>query len=189
MSSVTAIANRALSLLGHAPIISLDDLTPESEEVKRVLPFVLDSVFRSHPWNCLVARKSLATVVDVPVYEYSYSYALPSDCVRVLDVVTDNRERYVIEGKRLLSNAGPEIKLRYVKHSDDPNLYDGLLREALATYLALTMCEKITQSNTKKQLLVDDFKRVILEARRVDGQENPPSRMANDTWLLSRQWF
>ena len=189
MSSVTAIANRALSLLGHAPIISLDDLTPESEEVKRVLPFVLDSVFRSHPWNCLVARKSLATLVDVPVYEYSYSYALPSDCVRVLDVVTDNRERYVIEGKRLLSNAGPEIKLRYVKHSDDPNLYDGLLREALATYLALTMCEKITQSNTKKQLLVDDFKRVILEARRVDGQENPPARFAQDSWLTARLWY
>jgi hypothetical protein len=189
MSSFTAISNRALSLLGHGPIISLDDLTPESEEVKRVLPFVLDSVFRSHPWNCLVVRQSLAATSGTPVYEYSNSYALPSDCIRVLDVVTDNNDRYVVEGRNLLTNAGPEINLRYVKHSEDPNLYDGLLREAIATYLALTLCEKITQSNTKKQLLVDDFKRVILEARRVDGQENPPARFAADTWVTARHWL
>ena len=188
MSSFTAIANRALSLLGQNPIVSLEDKTPAAEEINRVMPFVLDSVFRMHPWNCLVVRKSLAPTNDLPVYEYDYQYNLPSDCLRLLDVSTETDSRYTVEGRRILTNAGPEIFIRYVAESLDPNQYDGLLREALAAYLAATICERITQSNNKRDLANMELDKALAHAKRVDAQENPPVGFKEDSWISSRYW-
>jgi len=188
MASLTDIANRALSLLGQAAIVSLNDKTPESEEIRRVLPFVLDSVYRMYPWNCLSKRVVLAPLTTPPVSTYSYAYRLPSDCLRVLEVEMDSHTKYRVEGRDLLCNAADEVRLRYVQYTEDPNLLDGLLREVIAYYIAVSLCERITQSNNKADLMRRGFNEVLRYAVRADSQENPPVRFAESSWLRARYW-
>lgn len=188
MASFTSITNRALSLLGQAPIVSLDDKTPESEEVNRVLPFVLDTVFRMHPWSSLRTRKSLAPTTTKPVYGFEYAYNLPADCLRLIEVVSEGRTKYSLEGRQILTNEGPEIFIKYIAEIKDPNKYDGLLREALACYLAYTICERITQSNSKRELAMREFENALNMARSTDSKENPPTPQQTDTWVQARFW-
>ena len=40
---------------------------------------VRDSLFRSHPWNCLTKRVELARDTDTPSWGFSYQFTLPAD--------------------------------------------------------------------------------------------------------------
>jgi hypothetical protein len=191
MTSVVGICNRALQRLGQPAITSLGDNTPASDACNLAWPFVRQTVFRDHSWNCLVARKSLAASQTTPAYEYSNEYPLPSDCLRVLQVLTGEAlitNQYTVEGRSILFNGDGGLFIRYVKDEEDPVKYDSLLVEALASYMAMTLAEELTQSNTKRQLAMDEYKNTVQMAKRVDGQETPPVRWQESDWLISRRY-
>ena len=58
-TSSVDICNSALNIIGASNIISLDEDSKAGRICKQRYPNVRDSVFRSHPWNCLVNRVQL----------------------------------------------------------------------------------------------------------------------------------
>ena len=80
-------------------------------------------------------RVQLARNSTAPVIEYSYAYALPSDCLRVLkvhngttDSIASNID-YKLEGRNVVTDEGT-VYLIYIALDTDPNNYDAYLREA-----------------------------------------------------------
>ena len=63
---------------------------------------------------------------------------------------------------------------------------DALFREALATKLAIEICEEIAQSNTKNADLKDDYRDIINRARKANAIENVSAEPPEDTWLTVR---
>lgn len=170
------IWNQALSLLGERPIAALDSAGPASRILELHWETVRDSLLRGHRWNFARKRASLTASETAPAFGWGYSYPLPSDCLRVLELngiqaaMTD--ADFELEGANLLTNAD-EAKIVYVYRVTDPTLYDSLFTEALAIKLAIACCLEITQSNSKKAELLKELEGLSLpEAVVVDAQES-----------------
>ncbi|MEZ5665877.1 MAG: hypothetical protein R3F55_00245 [Alphaproteobacteria bacterium] len=190
MASVVEICNRALDKLGEPPIVSLDDDVKASRACARLFAAVRDAVLRDHPWNCAIARALLPAEAQAPAWGFARAFPLPVDCLRVLAVAPDDggpEPRWTVEGRAVLTDAPAPLAIRYLRRIADPNLFDPLLAEALAARLALELCEALTQSNTKRQLLADDNDAVLARARAADGQEGVPPAPAESPWVLARR--
>ncbi len=131
------------------------------------------------------AYTSVGTVTKIPAFDYSYWFALPSDCLRVLSVGDDLYE-YKIEGGRLLYNSD-EADLKYVAQITDTTAFDSQFVQLLALALAVKISVKLTDNANLKESLKADLRDMLREARAFDGQEGgTPDGLYADAWIVSR---
>ena len=78
MPSVVDIANQALNIIGANTISALDENSKPAVVINQRYDSIRDSVFREHPWNCLMARSTLARDTAAPDFGYTYQYTLPT---------------------------------------------------------------------------------------------------------------
>ena len=79
------------------------------------------------------------------------------------------------------------IAVVYGKRVEDPNQFDASFAEAFACYLAWQLCERITNSNVKKQGLQQEYAESMAQARFVQvDRECAVDIIPDDTWNLSR---
>ena len=92
----------------------------------------------------------------------------------------------MVEGKKLLSDEGSPLSIRYVRREEDPNQWDSLLVSAVAARLAMELCEELTQSNTKREIATREYEQLLSRARMADGQEQSPMPFEEDAWINAR---
>jgi hypothetical protein len=192
MASVVDICNGALNQLGASTILTLTEDSKNARLCNARYTQVRDSVFRSHPWNCLQKRVQLAADTDTPAWGFTQQYTLPADCLRVLTIL-DYDADYKIEGRKILTD-NSNMKILYIARITDPNQYDELLRETLSAALAADIAYAVTSSNPTASNMYNLFKDKLKEARFVDATEgqnqNPEKGMADvvgaDTFINSR---
>lgn len=198
MASEIQVANRALTKLGAARIISFDDDNKQGRAIKSCFYDLRDDELRAHRWSFAMKRTTLAADADAPAYGYKYQYTLPADFLR-LDMVNDRypsaiMDNYIgaeyndwtIEGGKILTDDSGEMKLRYIARVTEPNAWDVNFREALSCRIAAELAEDLTQSNQKRQLAWDEYKRAITQAVRTNAIEKPPVMPPDDQWVISR---
>ena len=177
MASTVDICNSALNLLGASTISALTDDSKNARLCNQRYEPIRNRVFRSHAWNCLHKRVQLAQNSTAPVVEYTYAYALPSDCLRVLKIhngTTDSIASsldYKVEGRKIKTNEG-SVFLVYIALITDPNEYDSYLQEALAALLAADLAYAITNNATLAKNYAATADERLREARFVDATEN-----------------
>ena len=185
MASVVDVCNRALDKLGHGSITSLEDGTTAANLCNRGWPLTRDQVLRDHPWNFAIKRVVTSPLVTNPVFGFAYQHQVPSDIIRLLDIEGLSTGEYQREGEVILAN-DQSLRIRYIAKITDPNKYDSLFLDAVATRLAFELCESLTQSNSKKELLWNEYQEALVTARRVDAQENPPRIFEESDWIKAR---
>lgn len=169
MASTVDICNGALNQLGASTIISLTEDSKNARLCNARYTQVRDSLFRSHPWNCLQKRVQLASDTDTPAWGFSYQFTLPADCLRVLRI-EDYDSDYKIEGRKIVSNVST-MKILYIARIEDANQYDEILRETLSAALGADIAYAITSSNPVAQNMYSLFQEKLREARFVDATE------------------
>jgi len=177
MASVVNICNSSLNLLGASTISALTEDTKNARLCNQRYEPVRNRVFRGHNWNCLIKRVQLAANSTDPVVEYAKSYALPSDCLRVLkihngttDSIASNLD-YKIEGKNIVTDQ-TTVYVVYVALDEDPNNYDTYLREAISHQLAADLAYAITNNATLANNYMTRADERLREARFIDATEN-----------------
>ena len=177
MASVVNICNSALNLIGASTISALTEDTKNARLCNQRYEPVRNRVFRSHNWNCLIKRVQLAANSTDPVMEYDKSYALPSDCLRVLkihngttDSIASNLD-YKIEGKNIVTDQ-TTVYIVYIALDTDPNNYDVYLREAISHQLAADLAYAITNNATLSNNYMARADERLREARFIDATEN-----------------
>tara|TARA_R100001480_G_scaffold64749_1_gene76873 strand:- start:49 stop:630 length:582 start_codon:yes stop_codon:yes gene_type:complete len=192
MASVVDICNGALNQLGASTILTLTEDSKNARLCNARFTQVRDSIFRSHPWNCLQKRVELAADSDTPAWGFTSQFTIPTDCLRVLTIL-DYDADYKIEGRKILTD-NSSMKILYVSRVTDPNEYDELLRETLSAALAADIAYAVTSSNPVAKNMYDLFQEKLKDARFVDSTEgqnmNPEKGMADvigaDTFINSR---
>ena len=192
MASIVDICNGALNQLGASTILTLTEDSKNARLCNARYTQVRDSVFRSHPWNCLQKRIQLASDTATPAWGFTKQYTLPADCLRVLTIL-DYDADYKIEGRKILTD-NSTMKILYISRVEDPNEYDELLRETLSAALAADIAYAITSSNPTATNMFNLFQSKLKEARFVDSTEgqnlSPDKGMADvigaDTFINSR---
>lgn len=197
-TSDIAIANRALTKLGVARIISFGDNNEQARALQSMYAMVRDSELRAYTWNFSIKRASLAALVNAPAFDWARQFQLPTDCLRLLwagefypgpdlsDFNNGKFKEYEVEGRVIMSNLPAPLKIRYVAQITDPTFFDPLFGEALACKLAVELAESMTTSSTNRQLAWEEYKQAMLKALRADAIEAPSDPIADDTWMLSR---
>jgi len=198
MASQVEIANRALTKLGAARIISFGDDNKQARAVQSMFTIVRDAELRAHLWSFAVKRASLAALTSTPDWGFDYEYELPSDCLRLIQVndtyqgpdLSDYRNsstaEYMLEGGKILANYVAPLKIRYIRREEDTAQWDSTFVEAFACRLAAEMAEDLTQSNQKKDAAWKEYQQAISIAIRSGAVEQQPQDMPDDSWVLSR---
>lgn len=181
----TDICNLALDHLREAPIGHIDADGSVSEWFQRNFDAVLDGVLRDHPWNFAITRASIAVDGTAPDFGWTYRYALPTDCVRLLQIrsggyLNGAPVEHEIEGEYILTNAPTPLKIRYIKTMSDPSKWDALFVEAMAAALALKMSHWLTGKTSYVQMAKALYDEALAKAKRVDGMEGTPEAIYAD---------
>lgn len=180
------ICNYALALIGEKYISSLNDEDSQPALFcKMLVDQVIDEVLRRHSWNCATKRDTFAEDSSSPSFGYDYQYILPQDCIRVL-MLADVSDMYIIEGRKLLTNAD-SCNAVYIQRITDFTNLDSLCRKALYYSLAIQLCVALHLDDKMKARLVDELEQVILpEARRVNAFEGNRQQRYNSDQLTAR---
>tara|TARA_B110000858_G_scaffold141847_1_gene161016 strand:+ start:125 stop:706 length:582 start_codon:yes stop_codon:yes gene_type:complete len=181
MASVVDICNGSLNQLGASTILTLTEDSKNARLCNARYTQVRDSLFRSHPWNCLIKRVELAKDTATPSWGFSYQFTLPADCLRVITILNYDYD-YKIEGRKVLANHAT-VKIQYVSRVTDANEYDELLRETISASLAADIAFAVTSSNPTASNMYKLFQDKLREARFVDateGQNTNPDNGQSD---------
>jgi len=198
MASQVEIANRALTKLGAARIISFGDDNKQARAIQSMFTIVRDAELRAHIWSFSVKRASVAALTSTPNWGFSNQYELPADCLRLIQVndsyqgpdMSNYRNAstamYMLEGDLILTDYPAPLKIRYVSRQEDPAKWDATFVEAFACRLAAEMAEDLTQSNQKRDLAWQEYRQALSTAIRAGAVEQQPQDMPDDSWMLSR---
>ena len=169
MASIVDICNGSLNQLGATTIVSLTEDSKNGRLCNARFTQIRDSVFRSHPWNCLQKRVELAADTTSPAWGFKFAYTLPADCLRLLRIL-DYDSNYKVEGRKILSNTS-SMKILYIGRVTDPNEYDELLRETLSAALGADIAFAVTSNNQTATNMYNLFQDKLKDARFVDSTE------------------
>mgnify|MGYP000281682898 CR=1 FL=1 len=183
--TVVDCCNSALQRVGATSILSLTDNSPEARACAIAYDSNRRDELRRHRWNFSLSRAVLAPDSTAPAFDYLYQFTLPSDCLRVIRPATSDLD-WQIEGRKILTNDGSILYLRYIADVEDVTQWDSSFYNVVAGALAVDICERLTQSNTKKQQLVAQYNEDVKMARRVDAFESGPEDAADDDWWNAR---
>ena len=187
--SEVEIANQALGRLGARRITSFADGTTEAEAARMYYYSARDRLLEHYTWDFAVQMVQLAADITPPLFNRAAKFALPADFMRLMrPFVEANPSGFdlIIQSGFIYTNMSAPINLRYVAQIEDVTRFSPSFHDALVLKLAHDMCEMLTQSNTKKDLLAREFKDVIADARRIKAIQAPAIDAPTDEWLTVR---
>jgi len=182
--SQVAICNLALTALSTARISSLTEDSENARKCNAVFEMLRDDLLERHNWNFAMKQAELGELAETPtVEEWTVVFQLPSDCIRVWRMEGDGKfERY---GNKIYTNE-PTAKIEYVSRVEDTTIYTPGFVKALASYIARELAYGITQSSTVQQMMAENFKDSLREAKQSDGQEGSPRQPRPYRFLSAR---
>jgi len=179
----TGIANLALSNLGEARIQSLSENSSRARACSARINEVIETVLRMNVWNSALERK-LLTQIDAPIFGWNYTYQLPADCIKVVEV--EPVSRFQVEKKNILSNE-TSLYLLYVATPTDTNNLDSLLAEAIAMKLAVEIAESLTSKEGLKKEMAQKYFMALQEARSANSRDKTPEHRERSSYLDAKK--
>lgn len=186
----TGIANMALTELGAATIMSIDDAKESARLIKARRDDCLDEVLARRAWSFARHRALAGSDGAAPAFGYAYQYSWPTDpwCLRVLEVNGKSDDGYKLEGRKILTDQAGPLELVFIRRVGDPGLFDPLFRSALAARLAAAVAYRVTQSRTKEADMYKLYEQRLREAVSIPAAVDRPAEEANEDgdWLSVR---
>lgn len=158
MADAIDICNLALNRIGkRASVSNIDppDGSDESYSCARFYPLALQTILNAHNWAFATKRASLAKMANVDASPWKYGYALPSNCLRVINLQlpdahhpTGFPERWFADGQPIefeVVNGGASLMLltnvekpvaRYIMNNPPESFFSATFSDALAWLLA-----------------------------------------------------
>ena len=194
MSARIDIINQALIFLGADTITGLDDDSSQAEIMNKIYALSRDSTLEAHEWSFAIRTFTPAVSTDPPSGHWTYSYPLPSDIIRLLEVdygqptaavgnnqITRNQIAHEVQGRNILTN-DPIGFCTGIRRVEDEGIYTNLFCDAFSAKLAVKACLAITESNTRLQSMAAMYAGYIQEAKSRDGQQGTTRRFRS-RWL------
>jgi len=199
MASDVSICNAALIKLGADTILELTDNNSRARAMNERYAAVRDAELYRRRWRFSLKRAQLPALATAPLSDYANAFQVPDDFLRLteggdirsLSDLSDFRDvcsapLYSIEGSAILTQLSAPLNIRYIARVTDSGLFHPAFSEALSARLAWELCERITQSDSKRQLATADYKTAIAEAVRAQALEVASTSQADDTWVAGR---
>jgi len=177
ITSFLDICNMALDYCNVRNITSIDENTKQSNKCKMWYDTVRKSLLMNINASFSIKRAVLAEVANyTPVYGYSKAYALPHDCLQVLNLDNPLQDKYYqIEGNYLYCdeyNSDEIVKIRYIADVQDVTKFDAEFCDCLALKLAEKICLPLTEDEQKAGMLKQLAQQKYVETSTKYGRDN-----------------
>jgi hypothetical protein len=179
-----SICNGALQKIGVPRIASIDEASKEGRICNSEFDKARRAVLRMYHWSFATKRVVLSPLVNVPAFEYEYTFELPSDCLRVLSLF-EYYDTHRVEGLHILANSDT-LNLVYTADVEDFTQIDDLFVDALEWFLGYTIARYLTESETTRQEALQGFKSIMPLAKFVQSTEHSQPVLEADDLLLAR---
>ena len=187
--SRTEIVNKALTLVGANPIVSIDDDTQNARVVNRVYEISLKSILSETAWTFALRRKLLAQVADtLEWYDpgETYVYQRPNEYIRIFRANNPNtiwREA----GEFVISDVS-DLGVEYVHYLNTPSKYPPSFVEAFVDKLCSDIAFMILNSKSVAETFLEKYEKVSLsKALAENAQIGTPHYQKDDAWELAKR--
>lgn len=180
--------------MGNARLTSLDEDSIDAELVNTLLVPSIKEVLREGYWSSALKRVALAQNAEAPAFQYQYSYALPADHIRLVNVYDAdgqwyNTNHWKIEGKNLLTDMDV-VNITYIHLPTDIDILDQLCAQTIVNKLAIKLAYPKTENEKLVTSLTLEYEQLTAQrAKSIDGIENfEESQFGEVSWLESRNY-
>jgi hypothetical protein len=184
----TDILNKALTLVGANPIVSIDDQTNNARVLSRVYETALRSVLSEAKWNFATKRSTLSVLsTTAEWYDTGETilYQKPTDMIRIYG--TNSRNASWREEGDVIYSDTTGLGLRYVYYLDDPTKYPTYFIDALIDRLCSDIAYAIVNSSTLGDKYYKIFESVSLpKAQSANAQTGVQQTVQDDAWELAK---
>ncbi len=184
--SAISICSNALQLLGDDPIASFTENTKRARLCANLWPQTRDWLFRQHTWTCL--RRTVVLPAEATAYstDWDYSYVLPGDWVRTVQVgERGERTDFEQQGRRILTDRAT-LPLVYIAAIEDPAQWDDALVDVASAEMAARLAYPVTQSASLAQAKRQEANYALRVAKAISGQDSPPEEWADEPFINVR---
>lgn len=209
MTSVVGICNLALTRIGAQTIAALTEASPAARACVTLYEPTRDSMLRLSPWRWARRRTVLALDEIRQSTEWSYIYAVPSDCLRPLYIEAQSglsdefylksdlvyarpgtvpgayRRFEMREDGRLYTSVDNAV-LIYTAKITDPTQFDPLFVEALSWRLGMDLAMALKSDSRKRQEVREEYVTALNEARARDAGDAFVVDVADAQWVVER---
>jgi len=186
--SKVEIVNRALTLIGASPIVSLDDDTKNARITNRIYDSTLKDILSETHWNFATKRVLLATLAVTQAWTYAgeaYTYQLPSDIITIIST-NDRSASWRIEGETIVSDTSG-LGIKYIYFQEDPTKYTVKFVTAFADLLAVNLTFMVTNSTTGVSDLFSKYQKFSLPSAMGDNaRQGTQQQMQDSEWELAK---
>lgn len=168
----TAVANRALASLGREPLVDIDQEGSDAELVRQSLPEAVGVCAGWFDWSFLRTKAKLSKDASAYEEDFSYSYSLPSDAMRVQKIDTYGYG-YMIYGNKICTES-ESCAVTYMKLPAGPIFSAPAWNAAVQHYLAFLLAKTLTGNEALMNMEYQLFNTWISNA------------MANDRAILEK---
>ncbi len=182
MASKVEIANKALSHLGIAPIISLEEDSEPARQINSIFNNDRDFVLKGCDWNFARKTEALALLADESL-EWDYVYQRPVRCLQVRRVFNEvtasptetgdakHEEAQSSSGSQAIMTDIEDAYMKYTYQVTDVSVYPADFVEALALKLAGSSAMALTGEKTLRTDMAQLYRIAISAARSANGNE------------------
>jgi len=182
--SKTEICNKALTLVGANPIVSITDEAQNARVLSRVYELSLKSILSEAPWVFALKRALLAQSADTLAWNDSYEnylYVKPNGMIRIFRT-NDDDAIWREHGDYIVSDA-EDLGVEYVEYMDVPSKYTTSFVEAFVDKLCSDIAFIVLNSKTVAENFLEKFEKISLtKALAENAQVGTPIGMRDDAW-------
>lgn len=187
MASETEIINLALvPLLGANSITNRTDESTEAITMDKSFDYCRDKVIEEAQPTFCTNRAIWTPTNETPLFNYGYSYLIPTTVIKVLGVNEHLRGyNWRREKDRILAN-DESIQIRYIEQETNTNFFSPGFNNALALYLAWFNCIALTQNRALKDSLWAQYLDALSDAMSSDNQQGQGIQTYSDALIRVR---
>jgi len=197
----TAICNMALREVGAERI---SDFTSDASKEARVARDIYHPtrrwVLAQCGWNGAKKSAQLTRMEDTTPIFWDAAFEAPTDLIRVLSVhPSDGLEAVCPYELAYQAGSGDDeanvyavlanttaLYIRYIFDQTDLGALSDGFHHALTFRLARAFATALPRTEALKKLTDDEWRKVLTQAKAIDGQEDYPEKMALGSWAQSR---
>lgn len=183
------IYNRALNLLGLAPVSSVSADNERTRVLNITYDMVLDELLMEEPWGFSKKRAKLALLSNSDVSQFKYEYQYPADCLKLVEISSEtdimirnyqqSKKEWEVIGDVIASDT-KDLYAEYIHIPQDISKWFAYFKTCLAYKLAIESCYSLINSNAREEYLSQKYETMILpRAISLDAQQENPVEELN----------
>ncbi len=205
MVSKVNIANLAVGNLGdRATISSLDppEGSPQAEHCAQFYPIARDAILEMHAWTFATRRVSPSAVTS-PSTTWAYAYTVPSDCVRVVQIMPPSATHEPLQKAKqppwmtevlsdgssvVLTNQASAV-MRYTFQCEDEGKFSPLFVLALSWQLSAMLAGPMLKGKTGAQqatACLEQARFYVGQAKMMDANQSHVDLEPDTPWITDR---